>query len=456
MLNRLFSTYTFRFMIFYVTNLSVAVFILLAGTYAFYSYDYFTDINDSLEHELDLMQAEYHFGGAKAVDKLARDRRAKNRLDSFSYLLIDENKDIIVGNLQQWPQVEEWPDGWLSFETEAESWKGSIRQYNFMARTRMLADGSQLMVARLAEDVRQNIKLVAGTMFWGMIFMILLGIVGAVITTLMTLQRVEGINNTISTIMSGNLAQRVPILDAQDDFGKLAKNLNAMLDKIESLMAGVRQVSDNIAHDLRTPLTRMHNHLTLLQRHDGSAEQQAVVDELINEAENLLATFNALLRISQVESGNRRSGFSSLDLAQVFIDAIELYEPLATEKSITLDLQINEQIKLNGDRDLLFQMLANLIDNAIKYTPEQGKVSISLSQIKNQAIIQVADSGVGVGDALKKKVFQRFFRVEASRSCQPGNGLGLSLVQAVIKLHAGTVSLEDNYPGLKVRIVLPL
>lgn len=456
MLNRLFSTYTFRFMIFYVTNLSVAVFILLAGTYAFYSYDYFTDINDSLEHELDLMQAEYHFGGAKAVDKLARDRRAKNRLDSFSYLLIDENKDIIVGNLQQWPQVEEWPDGWLSFETEAESWKGSIRQYNFMARTRMLADGSQLMVARLAEDVRQNIKLVAGTMFWGMIFMILLGIVGAVITTLMTLQRVEGINNTISTIMSGNLAQRVPILDAQDDFGKLAKNLNAMLDKIESLMAGVRQVSDNIAHDLRTPLTRMHNHLTLLQRHDGSAEQQAVVDELINEAENLLATFNALLRISQVESGNRRSGFSSLDLAQVFIDAIELYEPLATEKSITLDLQINEQIKLNGDRDLLFQMLANLIDNAIKYTPEQGKVSISLSQIKDQAIIQVADSGVGVGDALKKKVFQRFFRVEASRSCQPGNGLGLSLVQAVIKLHAGTVSLEDNYPGLKVRIVLPL
>lgn len=443
-------------MIFYVTNLSVAVFILLAGTYAFYSYDYFTDINDSLEHELDLMQAEYHFGGAKAVDKLARDRRAKNRLDSFSYLLIDENKDIIVGNLQQWPQVEEWPDGWLSFETEAESWKGSIRQYNFMARTRMLADGSQLMVARLAEDVRQNIKLVAGTMFWGMIFMILLGIVGAVITTLMTLQRVEGINNTISTIMSGNLAQRVPILDAQDDFGKLAKNLNAMLDKIESLMAGVRQVSDNIAHDLRTPLTRMHNHLTLLQRHDGSAEQQAVVDELINEAENLLATFNALLRISQVESGNRRSGFSSLDLAQVFIDAVELYEPLATEKSITLDLQINEQIKLNGDRDLLFQMLANLIDNAIKYTPEQGKVSISLSQIKDQAIIQVADSGVGVGDALKKKVFQRFFRVEASRSCQPGNGLGLSLVQAVIKLHSGTVSLEDNYPGLKVRIALPL
>lgn len=456
MLNRLFSTYTFRFMIFYVTNLSVAVFILLAGTYAFYSYDYFTDINDSLEHELDLMQAEYHFGGAKAVDKLARDRRTKNRLDSFSYLLIDENKDMIVGNLQQWPQVEEWPDGWLSFETEAESWKGSIRQYNFMARTRMLADGSQLMVARLAEDVRQNIKLVAGTMFWGMIFMILLGIVGAVITTLMTLQRVEGINNTISTIMSGNLAQRVPILDAQDDFGKLAKNLNAMLDKIESLMAGVRQVSDNIAHDLRTPLTRMHNHLTLLQRHDGSAEQQAVVDELINEAENLLATFNALLRISQVESGNRRSGFSSLNLAQVFIDAVELYEPLATEKSITLDLQINEQIKLNGDRDLLFQMLANLIDNAIKYTPEQGKVSISLSQIKDQAIIQVADSGVGVGDALKKKVFQRFFRVEASRSCQPGNGLGLSLVQAVIKLHSGTVSLEDNYPGLKVRIALPI
>lgn len=456
MLNRLFSTYTFRFMIFYVTNLSVAVFILLAGTYAFYSYDYFTDINDSLEHELDLMQAEYHFGGAKAVDKLARDRRTKNRLDSFSYLLIDENKDMIVGNLQQWPQVEEWPDGWLSFKTEAESWKGSIRQYNFMARTRMLADGSQLMVARLAEDVRQNIKLVAGTMFWGMIFMILLGIVGAVITTLMTLQRVGGINNTISTIMSGNLAQRVPILDAQDDFGKLAKNLNAMLDRIESLMAGVRQVSDNIAHDLRTPLTRMHNHLTLLQRHDGSAEQQAVVDELINEAENLLATFNALLRISQVESGNRRSGFSSLNLAQVFIDAVELYEPLATEKSITLDLQINEQIKLNGDRDLLFQMLANLIDNAIKYTPEQGKVSISLSQIKDQAIIQVADSGVGVGDALKKKVFQRFFRVEASRSCQPGNGLGLSLVQAVIKLHSGTVSLEDNYPGLKVRIALPI
>lgn len=455
MLNRLFGTYTFRFMIFYVTCLSVAVFILLACTYAFYSYDFFNDINNSLEHELDLMQAEYRFGGGEAVDQLAAQRRAKNQLDFFSYILVDQDKQYIAGDLTTWPEVITWSDGWLSFETQAVSWDGSEREYNFMARSRILSDGTELMVARLAEDVRQNIQLVAGTMFWGMIIMILLGVIGAAITSFASLQRVEIINNTIGTIMSGDLTQRVPVADAQDDFVKLAKNLNAMLDKIESLMAGVRQVSDNIAHDLRTPLTRMSNNLTLLHSQVPKAQQGLAV-ELIGEAENLLATFNALLRISQVESGNRRSGFQPLELSQIFADAAELYEPLAADKAIALSLVKNESIQLSGDRNLLFQMLANLVDNAIKYTPDNGKVSLSLSLQDDVAVLLVSDSGEGVDDEAKEQVFQRFFRVEASRSRQPGNGLGLSLVAAVVKLHSGSIELHDANPGLTVLVRLPL
>jgi signal transduction histidine kinase len=287
-----------------------------------------------------------------------------------------------------------------------------------------------------------------------MLVTIVLGTIGGAIVAGMSVKRIDAMNQTIKRIMVGDLSERMEVSNQQGDFRELAYNINRMLDRIQSLMNGVRQVSDNVAHDLRTPLTRLKNHLAELQEEVGEDTQDRV-QQLIDEADGLLATFNALLRIAQVETGNRRSGFTQLDPRVILLDVVELYEPLALEKNLQLTMDIAEGLSMAGDRDLLFQALANLLDNAIKYTPEQGQIHLTLTSSDRGIDITIADTGCGIPLSDKKKAFRRFFRVEASRSGQPGNGLGLSLVMAVIKLHDGEIYLSDNNPGLKVEIELP-
>jgi len=247
------------------------------------------------------------------------------------------------------------------------------------------------------------------------------------------------------------------------EIDQLAMQLNIMLDRIENSMNDVREVSNNIAHDLRTPLTRLRNKLSLLESR-SSPQNKGLVREMLVEADHLLSTFSALLRISQVESGAKKANFTDVDLTRIFVDVMELYEPVASVKGIDLKIERADPVHIQGDKDLLFRMLANLIDNAIKYTPNDGAITIALYDQGERLRMVYSDNGPGIPPEKYKKVFQRFYRVDESRGIQPGNGLGLSLVQAVAILHGGDISLSDSRefhpnsqtPGLQVNITMPL
>ncbi|WP_372864279.1 ATP-binding protein [Spongiibacter sp.] len=454
-LSKIFTSFTFRFLVSYVAWLSVSVFMVLALIYAFIAYGFFSDVHSSVKLELDELSQAYEKGGREAVDRFVAEHSGPERLIRFFYFVGDAQQRKIAGNLTEWPDAKEYRNGWLGFDFESLTSIADPVSNEFIARSMQLPSGEQLLVARHYADVLNSTKLVAGALTRSMVATIILGTIGGAITAGLSLRRIEHINTTLHRIMSGDFSERIDISGSTGDFRRLSENVNQMLDRIEVLMTGVRQVSDNIAHDLRTPLTRLRNKLSDLHDncHDPGNREQ--VEALIEEADGLLGTFSALLRIAQVESGNRRSGFADVDLCTLVSDVIELYEPLAADKGQRFNTAMARVGKLVGDRNLLFQAVANLVDNAIKYTPEGGEVQVGLSVEPDCYRIYVADTGIGIPDVDRDKVFQRFFRVESSRSRHPGNGLGLSLVQAVVKLHDGSIALEDNRPGLKVVMRLP-
>ena len=454
-INRVFASYTFRFMSAYVACLSVAVFIVLAIIYATFSYDYFTSVHTTVTQELEEFNQTYQEGGVASAEQFIAGRLNRGDFNRFFYLIVDGNNKKVVGNLNHWPDINQYSDGWLGFELNVLGWDGESVNADFVARSIELDDGHKLLTARHYDDVISSAKLVSGALIRSMIATIVLGTIGGAIVAGLSVKRIDHINKSVKQIMEGDLSQRIVAGNHQGDFRELSFNLNRMLDRIQSLMESMRQVSDNVAHDLRTPLTRLRNGLSRLHGQVDSSNTESV-EQLIEEADGLLATFSALLRIAQVESGNRRSGFVEVDAKTILLDVIELYEPLAMDKHLDLQMDLAEGLSLMGDRDLLFQACANLIDNAIKYTPEGGVISVKLERNSERAVITIADSGVGISAQDKTKVFRRFYRVEASRGLQPGNGLGLSLVYAVIKLHDGEALLSDNYPGLKVEIELPI
>ncbi|CAA0087488.1 Signal-transduction histidine kinase senX3 [Zhongshania aliphaticivorans] len=454
-LSKIFTSFTFRFLVSYVAWLSVAVFMVLALIYAFIAYDFFAEVHHSVESELGALSEAYKNGGEEAVDEFVRIHSGPDRLIRFFYYVGDENLNKIAGNLDYWPDSQEYRNGWLGFSFESLTTASDFVGTEFVARSRQLSGGEHVLVARHYADVLNSTKLVGGALTRSMVATILLGTIGGAIVAALTLRRVDHINVTLRRIMTGDLSERIDTHASTGDFLRLSENVNQMLDRIEALMAGVRQVSDNIAHDLRTPLTRLRNKLSDLHENCEVAASRDQLEMLIEEADGLLGTFSALLRIAQVETGHRRSGFGDVDLCTLVSDVIELYEPLAAEKEQVFHTGLAKVGSFHGDRNLLFQAVANLLDNAIKYTPEGGRVQVNLAVQGSVVRIEVADSGIGIPEEDRERVFQRFFRVEHSRSRHAGNGLGLSLVQAVVRLHDGYIELKDNNPGLRIVLRFP-
>jgi signal transduction histidine kinase len=277
---------------------------------------------------------------------------------------------------------------------------------------------------------------------------------GLFIISFYVTKRINTIADTVDTILTTrDLSQRIPVASHWDDLSKLSDILNLMLADIEQLVATVKQVSDNIAHDLRTPLARMRNRIESMRASGTNQIDREDLSKLSHECDGLLATFNGLLRIAKIEASHHNIEFSKVNLGHIVQDVVELYEPLASEKSIHFSYRA-EPVTIMGDKDMLFQAFANLIDNAIKYTPEGGVVVVTLDPSAGGAHLTFTDSGMGIPDVHKPQVFSRFYRVDSCRN-QPGLGLGLSLVQAIIALHRGQIALKDHAPtGLIVTIDL--
>ena len=313
----------------------------------------------------------------------------------------------------------------------------------------ILPDGSYLFVGLSDFELAEMQEAIVRAFVLGLVATILLAIGGGLVTSMALLRRVEAISDTSRDIMRGDLGRRVPLRGSDDEFDHLAASQNAMLDRIQGLMAGLQQVSSDIAHDLRTPLTRLRQRLELARRREATVEGlQAAVDGAIEQSDAILDTFAALLRIAQIEAGTRKSGFSTVNLSAVLTELADVYQVAVEERGQVLRSDVAPGLHVRGDPELLMQLYANLIDNAVRHSPPGTEIRVEAAADPTRIRTCVSDRGPGVPQEYRSKVLQRFYRLEGSRTT-PGNGLGLSLVQAVAALHEAALVLEDNQPGLR-------
>lgn len=412
--------------------------------------------DETIDAEITGLAEQYRQRGLTGLIEVIADRSDPERGSVMLYLLTDSGQRPLAGNLTKWPDATVDPDGWMRFELESGRHGGP--RHVAQATSFLLAGGYQLLVGRDLSERSQFTHRIVTALGWSAGLTVLLGIASGVVLSRRVLARIETINRASDKVMAGEFGRRIPLRGTGDEFDRLASNLNAMLDRIERLMAGIRQVSDNIAHDLRTPLGRLRARLEMILRDhpDLAAAQRDAVAEAIADADQLLATFAALLQIAEAEAGTIRTDMAPLDLTALLAALVDFYEPVAEEKSVSFRASLPPMAaEIRGNRHLLGRALSNLVDNALKYTPAGGHVTVSLEPAGAVARVVVADDGPGVPEADRDRVFDRFVRLEASRTSD-GKGLGLSLARAVVGLHGGTVRLADNQPGLRAVVELPL
>lgn len=446
---RLLRSATFRLALLYAVLFGGSVALVLGFVYWSTAAYMLRQADVTIEAEIEGLADRYRVSGLNGLTALIQERLSRRPAGASVYLLAAQDRTPLLGNLREWPGVEPDARGWMTFRLSDASGEDGAIVHGARARSFRLRGGYLLLVGRDMHELESIQHLIRRATLWALGMAALLALVGGVVTSRSSLRRIGAINATVGEIMTGDLTRRIPRDEAGDDFSQLVDNLNRMLDRIESLLEGVKQVSDNIAHDLRTPLARLRNRLDELGKGGGSdQERSAAVEAAIGEADGLLATFGALLRIARIESASQRSGFVSVDLGQLVADVVEFYEPLAEERRQTLSAARSERgPTVRGDRDLLLQALANLVDNALKHTPEEGRIEVRAELVHARPQLVVHDDGPGIPEGEREAVFRRFHRLDASRS-SPGSGLGLSLVAAVARLHDVDVALEDGDPGL--------
>lgn len=448
-IGRLIRTSTFRVALVYLGLFSVSILVLLGFFYWSTAGFMSRQTDEAIEAEIRGLSEQYSQFGTVGLVRALNRRTAKARARRGLYLLVDGALRPLAGNLTSWPREAADANGWLTFRLEYADARGAV---DFgRARTFDLGRGLHLLVGR---DIRERLEIaqrVRVSMGWGLALAVALSLIGGLLVSRPMLRRIDAIGAASREIMAGEFDRRIPLHGTDDEFDRLATSLNAMLDRIAQLVAGVREVSDNIAHDLRSPLARLRGRLELTL--DGPLDEaayRAAIERTIAEADDLLKTFNALLSIARLEAGAEQARIEPFALDALLADVGELYAPLAEARGIALAYGPASGLTVAGDRNLIFQCLANLLDNAIKFSPDDGEVMLSggSDDEAGRVEIVVADRGPGIPDDLKSRVLDRFYRIEASRN-RPGSGLGLSLAAAIAIRHDGALVLEDNNPGLR-------
>ncbi len=426
---------------------------------------------DDIDREIRLFQRIEANQGIRAL------AFAVNRLSTQPgpgiYFLGDASGLYLLGNVTDVPAEVVISPGVYSFDYERPNPLGEDaageetlqdrpdrqRQGVAVVRSIELGNGMRLVVGRDVVERRGYSAIILQSFLFGVLGIILFSVIAGGITARRVLRRIDTIQHTSTKIMSGNLSERVPVTSRNDEFDALATNLNAMLDRIEQLLQGLKEVTDNVAHDLKTPLTRLRNQAEAALRDTASEEtREKALETVIAESDRLIQTFNALLMIARAEAGAPSGALSEIDVSEIVADVAELYGPVAEDAGITVETSVEPGVTLKANRELVGQAMVNLLENAVKYArPEDGspgRIAVELRRHGGQVLIAVADNGSGIPETDRRRVLERFVRLEKSRS-EPGSGLGLSLVNAVARLHGGSFRIEDNGPGVRAVIELP-
>ncbi|MDT2024233.1 ATP-binding protein [Methylocella sp. CPCC 101449] len=410
----------------------------------------------TVEAEINGLSEQYARGGIRVIVDVI-ERRTRQPGASL-YLVTNFAGQAIAGNIAQLPSGVLDQPGVRETTYERQGELGVERRA--LARIFLLPGGFRLLVGRDLEDREALRRVFSRALLTSLFWLIVIGTIGGLLVARRVLRRVDGMNDSVRSIMSGDLSRRLPLSRANDELERLAINLNSMLDRIVELMKGLREVSDNIAHDLKTPLTRLRNRaeeaLRIAQTPD---EFRGALEKTIEESDTLIRIFNALLMIARMEAGSEIEGKTDFDAGDVARDLVELYEPAAEDAQMRIETDIGSGLTVHGSRELIGQALANLIDNALKYGASPNAdhpsiVRVSAAAEGGQVLLRVGDRGPGIAASEREHVLGRFVRLEGSRS-RPGSGLGLSLAAAVARLHNGEIRIEDNAPGLLVTLVIP-
>ncbi len=457
-LGKLLRTTAFKLTLVYLTVFALFAAFLL-GYFAWNTRRLITEqITQTIDAEITGLAEQYRQGGIRRL-VLVVDARSR-RPGSSLYLLTTPAGEGLAGNVGSLATGVLETRGWAETVYRRLDDPDSAR-HHAMVRVFQLSGGFRLLVGRDLEERERLSDIVLAAARWSLAIVVVLGIAGGLFVTRRVLKRVDAMTETTRKIMDGDLTGRLPVAGTGDEFDRLSSNLNAMLERIEALMHGLKEVTDNIAHDLKTPLTRLRNRCEeALRLAEDESQYRQALESTIEESDALIRTFNALLMIARAESGQARDDMTEFDAAEIARGVGELYEPLADEKGIRLKVAAPGEAPVRGNRELVSQALANLVDNAIKYgapapaAPNGAEILIEAAGEGDRILLTVADGGRGIPVADRGRAVERFVRLEQSRS-QPGSGLGLSLASAVARLHGGELKLEDNHPGLRTVISLP-